>query len=283
MPPAMPDKIGVIAGSGSLPARVLEACDKKGIQVFVVALEGQADPASTKGRQFMRARIGRAGEIVRTLQAHGITDLVLIGSLRRPSLSELRPDLKTAAFFARLGLRALGDDDLLRALRAELEADGFRLWGAHHFAEDLLVPAGPVGACRPKKSDHSTIAHGFKVAGTLGALDIGQSVAVQQGYVLGVEATEGTDALIARCGTYRRKGRGPVLVKICKPGQDPDLDMPAIGPGTVRSAVEAGFSGIVAQAGRTLLVDAQQVARIADENGLFVIGADPSEFQDREE
>jgi DUF1009 family protein len=110
----------------------------------------------------------------------------------------------------------------------------------------------------------------------LGALDVGQAAVVQQGIVLGVEAVDGTDALLARCGPLRRDGPGGVLVKVAKPGQDRRADLPTIGPQTVAAAAAAGLSGIAVEAGATFVADRTAVAAAADRAGLFVVGVAPS-------
>lgn len=268
------NRLGVIAGGGNVPQLLLAACDSAGIEVFVVGFEGQTDPAIFEGRNFMMTRLGAAGQILSTLRSHDIKDLVLIGSIRRPSLGELKPDMRTAQFFARIGLRALGDDSLLRILREELEREGFAIHGVQEFVKDLLAGSGEVGRYKPKKADWVDIERGIEVSQSLGVLDVGQSVIVQEEIVLGVEAAEGTDELIRRCAGYRRKGRGGVLVKTCKPQQDHDFDLPAIGPDTIRLCAQTGLAGVVVQAGYSLLVDREEVRRIADKHKLFVTGID---------
>lgn len=268
----LPEKLGIIAGGGCLPARLIESCVQMGIEPFIVAFEGQTDMEILHGHNHMKTRLGAAGQVISTLRAHHIFDLVLIGSIRRPSLAELRPDMRTASFFTKIGLQGLGDDGLLKALRKELEADGFTIHGAQKFAHDLLIGEGAAGKYKPKKADLADIEKGVEIATSLGRADIGHSVVVQEGIVLAVEAIEGTDATIKRAATHKRKGKGGVLVKWCKPEQDMDLDLPAIGPDTIRNCVQAGLSGIAVKAGETLILQSEEVVRLLNENKLFLVG-----------
>lgn len=267
-----PLRLGVIAGSGALPLKLLHACDAKGIEPFVIGFEGQTDPLALKNRDHLWSRIGAAGTIIKTLKQHGVCDLVLIGGIRRPSVLELKPDLKTAGFFARVGFKVLGDNGLLGALREELEKEGFRLRGVHEFVDDLLAREGPLGKIKPTKEEWKDIQRGIEITQALGAFDVGQAAIVQDGFVLGVEAAEGTDELIARCKYLQREGRGGVLVKTCKPQQDRDLDLPTIGPDTMRAAIEAGLVGIAVQAGAALIIEPDALAEMADRHKMFVIG-----------
>jgi UDP-2,3-diacylglucosamine hydrolase len=265
-------RLGIIAGGGALPGKLVQACETAGIKVFIIAFEGQTDEAILDGQKYMLTRLGAAGQIINTLKSHNIHDLVLIGSIRRPSLSELKPDMRTAQFFTKLGLRALGDNGILHALHHELEDEGFIVYGVQHFVADLIATEGPVGSYKPGKEQLADIERGIEACRKLGAMDIGQSVIVQQGIVLGVEAAEGTDELIRRCKDLHRKGRGGVLVKTCKPQQDKDLDLPTIGPETVRLCADAGLTGIAIHAGNSLLLQPQEVAELANRHKMFVVG-----------
>jgi UDP-2,3-diacylglucosamine hydrolase len=265
--------IGIIAGSGGLPRRLIESCQTKGRAVFVLALKGEADPQTVENIPHAWCRLGAAAKGLALLREHRVTDLVIAGGVRRPSLAAIRPDWRAAKFFAKVGYRLLGDDGLLSAIAKEFEAEGFRLIGAHELLDETAAVAeGPLGRIKPNPQAKADIARGIEIARAIGALDIGQAVVVQQGLVLGVEAIEGTDALLGRCAGLRRDGAGGVLVKVEKPGQETRIDRPTVGPQTVRLAAEAGLQGIALEAGRTLLIDRDEVIRTADAVGLFVIG-----------
>jgi DUF1009 family protein len=265
-------RLGIIAGAGGLPRRLVEACRQSGREVFVLALDGVADPETVADVAHAWCPIGSAARGLALLRDNAVEELVLAGGVRRPSLASLRPDWRAAKFFARIGYRALGDDGLLSAVVAELEREGFRVVGPDQVLPAGLAPEGPFGQITPDARVCADIAHGRRVALALGRLDIGQAVVVQQGLVLGVEAIEGTDELIRRCAALRRDGSGGVLVKIAKPGQEQRADLPTIGPQTVALAAASGLCGIAVEAGTTIVVDRDEVAAAADRLGLFVVG-----------
>lgn len=271
---ASPDgPLGIIAGSGTLPRRLIEQCRAAGRDVFVLALEGEAAADTVAGVAHAWCRLGAAAKALELLRRHKVRDLVLAGGVRRPSLLAIRPDWRAARFLAKVGYRVLGDDGLLSAVAKELEIEGFRLLGAHEVLDDnAAMPEGPLGQMAPDADIAADIARGIEIARAIGAFDIGQAVVVQQGLVLGVEAIEGTDALLRRCAALRRDGPGGVMVKVEKPGQEARVDRPTIGPQTVRLAAEAGLRGIAVQAGATLVMDRDEVIRTADATGLFVVG-----------
>lgn len=271
-------KLGIVAGGGSIPGMLIEHCRKIGRDFFVLAIEGNADK-SILGEDIPHQwiRIGQAGTGFKRFAEENVQDVVMIGTIRRPGFFDLVPDLRTAAFFAKIGTKALGDDGILRALIEEIEAEGMVVRGIHEVMEDLLVKPGILGKHKPDKQALADIRRGMEVATELGRLDVGQSVVVQQGLVLGVEGIEGTDELIRRCGEYRRKGAGGVLVKLRKPQQDMRIDLPTIGPRSVERAQASGLRGIVVHAGNGLIVNEAEMIKLADKYGIFVMGVTPGD------
>ena len=265
----------MIAGGGPLPRHVVEACRTAGRDVFVVALHGITEPATADGAAHAWVRLGAVGQMLKVLREAGVADVVMAGPVPRPSLGSLGLDLRGFKLLAGAGAGALGDDRLLSLIVAELEGEGFRVVGVDDILAGLVMAAGSLGKFEPDASALADIAVGARAACRLGELDIGQAVVVQQGVVLGLEAIEGTDALLVRCGGLRRAGPGGVLVKLSKPRQERRADLPAIGVATVAGATAAGLRGIAVEAGRSLVIDRGAVARAADEAGLFVVGIQP--------
>ncbi len=274
----MAAKLAVLAGAGPLPGQVVEAARAAGREIFVLAFEGETDPALLARVPHAQVPLGAVGRAIELLHQAAVEEVVLIGPVRRPSLSRLKLDRRGMQLLAKLGWQRLqGDDQLLRTIVGELEAEGFRVVGVDDLMQPLLAPAGVLTAGAPDEEAARDVQLGISVAGRLGELDIGQAVVVQQGLVLGVEAVEGTDRLLARCAELRRDGRGGVLVKLKKPGQERRVDLPTIGPTTIAGAAAAGLVGIAVQAGHCLIVERQAVIEAADRAGLFVLGIEVAE------
>jgi len=270
----MSTRLGIVAGGGRLPAYIVESCRRAGRECFVVALEGHAEPGWLDGVRHAWVRLGAVGTTIELLHAEGIEEIVLAGAVSRPSLLELKPDLRAAKFAAK-GFLGRGDDGLLSAVVKVLEEEeGFRVVAAHDILGGILAREGQMGAVGPSERDWADVARGRAVLDALSKADVGQAVSVQDGLVLGIEAIEGTDGLIARSAALKREGRGPVLVKLPKHGQDNRVDLPTIGPGTVDAANEAGFVGIAVAAAATLVLDADRTVARADGAGLFLVGLD---------
>lgn len=270
---ALSVRTGILAGGGSLPRVVADACKADGVPPLVIALKEHCDPSWLKTVEHQWMRLGEAGAILDALRDGGCAQVVMAGRVARPSLSAIRPDWKGTKLLAKIGARAFGGDDtLLGALADILESEGFAVRGAHDVAGNLLAPPGLWTTVEPDSIAWQDIQRGTAVLNALGPLDVGQAVVVQQGLVLAVEAIEGTDAMLERAHQLRRDGDGGVLVKLSKRDQDDRADLPTIGVSTMERAATAGLRGVAVEAGRTLTLDRAALVTAADAAGLFVVG-----------
>lgn len=270
-----PAPLGIIAGSGELPRTLIRACEDTARPYFLLAVEDAADAETVAlaGESYAWIRLGAIGKAIDLLRKAGAHELVLAGKVTRPKISSLRPDLKGTKLLARIGGQLIsGDNQLLSSIVNFLEEEGFRICGADDVVRDLLAPEGMIGTIYPDKKAQSDIEIGARIAKAVGALDIGQAVMVQNGQVLGLEAIEGTDALIARCEALKVEPTGGVLVKVKKPQQEKRVDLPTIGIATVERIAACGFAGIAIEAGASLILGRREVARRADALGVFILG-----------
>lgn len=271
----MAGRLAIVAGGGPMPRQLAEAALAAGRDVFILSLDGVTDPATADGLPGATVGIGQLGRAIDILHREKVTEVCMIGPVKRPSLSSMGLDARAIGLLPKLLRRGRGDDSLLRIVVDELEGEGFRVVGAHEVEAGLLAPTGRLGRHAPDEEAEGDIALGVRVARMLGALDVGQAVVVQQGQVIGVEAVEGTDRLLDRCAELRLAGRGGVLVKLKKPQQERRADLPTVGTETVAKAVAAGLAGIAIEADQTLLVDRAATIEACDRNGLFLVGIAP--------
>lgn len=270
--PAKPT-LGIVAGSTDLPRIIAETCQKQGRPCFILALEDICEPKTVQDMPHAWSRIGALGHAMKTLKAHGAIELIMAGKVTRPKMANLRPDLKGTQLLAKLGSNFLkGDDELLRAVIAFLEKEGFTVVGAREVMPECLAQEGVLGAITPDKHLQADIEFGAKMARGIGKLDIGQSVIVQNHQVIGIEAIEGTAALIRRCAELKPEAKGGVLVKCCKPHQDERADLPTIGVATIEQCVEAKLSAIAIEAGKTLMLEKDTLIEQANAAGIAIVG-----------
>ena len=163
-----------------------------------------------------------------------------------------------------------GDDGLLRAITEFIEERGFKVVGPHQLDSGFLADQGTLGSVAPNSQDHTDIVKGIEIVLAIGKLDIGQAIVIRNGYVLAVEAAEGTATMLARCREFAWDHPAGVLVKLAKPGQELRADMPTIGIETIDQAASAGLNGIAIEARRTLIIDREQVIEAANASGIFI-------------
>jgi DUF1009 family protein len=271
--------IGLIAAGGVMPFAVADSLTARGINPVLFALRGACDPVRVERFRHHWISIGQLGKATKLFRAENCRDLVFIGTLVRPALSEIRLDWGTLRVIGRVWAAFRGGDDhLLSGIGKILENDGFRMVGIKDVAPDLLMPEGCLTLKAPDENAAADIARGRDVLRALSPFDIGQATVVIDGHVVGVEDIEGTDGLLARVARLRAEGsirarnaRG-VLVKAPKSGQDLRFDLPTMGPRTVEGAAAAQLAGIAIVAGNTIVVEPQAVIEAADAAGLFVTG-----------
>ncbi len=264
----------MLAGGGRFPVLVAEAARAAGRPVTLAGIRGEADPAI---EAFDHVWIGRGhvSRLMRLARARNARDLVIVGGMkerRMPRLSEI--DLADLLLVLRhWRLLTHGEDGILRRIARVFEARGLRVVGAGEAAPELLMPAGALGRVVPDAAARAAIAAGVEAAHRHGRGDLGQGVIVVGTTVVAKEGWAGTDAMVAGFAAAPKPSGGPaVLVKCPKPIQDLRLDMPAIGPDTIRSAAAAGLAGIAVMAGATLVADRADLVAAADAAGLFVWG-----------
>lgn len=269
----MTAKLGILAGRGDLPKKIVEHCLDANLPFHIIAFKDQSESDLVAGHPHDWVRLGAAGKSLKILKEQGVDTLIMAGQIKRPSMAALRPDSWALKFFAKTGKAAFGDDGLLKALIDTLEREeGFKVIGANDLLTDFTAPKGVLGIHHPDDLARSDLDKAFQIAHQIGELDIGQAVVVQDGLVIAVEAIEGTDEMLKRCLDLKREGPGGVLVKAKKPKQEERADLPSIGVTTLENAARAGLRGVGFEAHGTLIIDKKNVIAKADELGLFLYG-----------
>jgi UDP-2,3-diacylglucosamine hydrolase len=279
--------LGIITCGGDLPIAIAEAVRARGADVYLLAINGMARPEDVGPFPHAWVSLGELGKAIKLLRDAGCADITMAGSIARPKWEAIKPDARGMLALPGVVMAATkGDDALLRHLMGVFEKEGFRVVGSADAGKELIAPEGTIGKRAPNDQDRSDIALGVRVVRAIGALDIGQAVAVCGGLVLAVEAAEGTDAMLDRINDLPANVRGTpearrgVLVKTPKPNQDRRVDLPVVGVRTVERAGAAGLAGIAIAAGASLIMNRRKVAEAADTAGMFVIGLSPDQVRE---
>jgi DUF1009 family protein len=264
--------LGLIAGEGVLPLLGARSARAAGRRLACVAFRDLADPALAECTDAMLwVAPGEVGKALAFLKEQGVCEAVLAGKVAKGGLltspASLGLDARARELVA--SLPDLQDDTLLSRVADWLAAAGITLLPQWSLAPDLLAGEGPLGKVTATPEQLRDVEFGVPLARAIAGLDIGQSIVVKRGAVLAVEAIEGTDAALRRGGAL---APGAVAIKVAKPGQDPRFDVPAIGPRTVATLVEAGIEALAFEAAGTLVLEREVVIRDADAAGIAMLG-----------
>jgi hypothetical protein len=244
---------GLIAGNGVFPLEVARAAHRRGMRVVALAHLNETDAAlETAADEVTWIKVGELQRMIDVLKNAGVSEAAMAGGITRARLADsFAPDARAMAMLAKVG--RFSDDAVLRAIAAEIEADGITVIDPVPMLDGVLARAGLEAGPAPTPAQLKDLQLAFELMRTLGAFDVGQAVAVLNGVVAAVEAVEGTDAALRRGA--KLVGKGMVVAKAAKRGQDLRFDRPAIGPATIELLAEIGASMIGVEAHGAMILE----------------------------
>ena len=265
-------ELGIIAGRGVYPRVLAESARAQGVErIFVVAFKKETDRVIERvADEVCWLNLGRLGAVLDALQASGVSRVVMAGQIKPTHLFHLRLDKPMRELLR--GLQERNAHTIFGAIGDQLRARGMELTEASLFMESAMPQPGLLAGREPNEREQADIDLGLRVAKTTSGLDIGQTVVVKEGTILAVEAFEGTDEAIERAG--RLGGPGSVVVKVAKQGHDMRFDIPVVGERTLKKLRRIKASVLALEAGRTILLDRENVLKAADRQGLNVVAVE---------
>lgn len=263
--------LGIIAGRGSLPYLIANNYTKQGGNCYIAAIKDEADIDQIKNFEYKVFKIGMVGEAIRYFKDNEVQNIIFIGGINRPNFKNLAVDkIGGLLLFKIVGQKIRGDDSLLKIVADFFENYGFKVISSNEIYKNQQFDTNIITVAHPSNLNKNDIELGINILNHLSPFDIAQSVIVESGYILGIEAAEGTDNLIVRCADLRKKLHGGVLVKIPKLGQDNRLDMPTIGPNTIKNLAKYNYTGVAIQKNNVIIVEEELTIKLADEHKIFI-------------
>ncbi len=261
-------RLAILGFGGALPVAIAQANP----DAMQITLKGIPSALGAPARCFELEKIGT---LFAALKSAGVTRLVFAGALTRPPLNPAAFDADMTRIAPHL-MQALtqGDDALLRQVITVFEEQGFEVLGASEVLPEICAQDGLCIGPEPTARDWADVARGAEILAAMSPLDIGQGCAVAAGLCLGIETIQGTDAIlryVAQTDPALKRGQKGVYVKAAKRGQDLRIDMPAIGPDTLRNVAAAGLGGLVVEAGKVVLLEREATLQAARDAGIFLI------------
>ncbi len=269
------EKIGLIAGNGRFPILFAQGAKANNVRVVAVGIEGETSPEIKDYVESLHwIKLAQLGKLIKCLKGEGVARAVMAGGLTKSKMYsrfpflKYRPDWRGISLFYK-NVRDRNDHTLLSAVADELAKDGITLESSILFVPQLLAEKGCIAAREPTEREMKDVEYGWGIAKEIARLGIGQSIVVKDQVVIAVEGIEGTDETLHRGG---KLGRGGVVaIKVSKEDLDLRFDVPTIGPDTVKTLKHSGVTCLAIEAGRTLVLDRDEVKHAADRAGVCII------------
>src|SRR5579871_6300800 len=264
-------RYGLIAGNGRFPLLALESARQLGHDITVIAIQEEA----SKEVEALAPRchwisLGQLGKLIEILKKESITEVVMCGQVKHAKIfSSIVPDWRLVKLLA--SLPSKNTDGLIGGVIRILEDEGIHLRDSTALLKPLLATEGAMTRRKPDKEEDADIQYGSRVANALSGFDVGQSVAVCERACVAVEAMEGTDAMLRRAAELVN-GRRLSLVKAARRREHLLFDVPVVGLTTIPVMRETGTTVLAVEAGRTLMLDKEQMIAGANENGIAIVG-----------
>ncbi len=270
----------MIAGNGRFPLLALEAARRQGDEVVVVAIENEASPELAKFASSLDwINIGQLGKLIEILKREKISEVMMAGQVKHISIfSAIAPDWRL--FKLLTSLKEKNTAGLIGGVQKVLREEGIELLDSTRLLKPLLAPEGVITKRKPSKEEEADLNYGRRVASVLASVDIGQSVAISEKACVAAEAMEGTDSMLRRAFSLTN-GKPLRLVKVSRGRAHLLFDVPVAGPTTVQTMIETGTTALAIDAGRTLLLDKDEMLKRADEARIAIIGYPPLDQTER--
>ena len=264
--------VAIIAGQGLLPKIIYEGCIKKGIKSVVIGLKDEFNEnlfSNIKYKLFPPHKISSIVEYLKTIDVYNI---VIVGRVRRKHLSKLILDKMGLQMLREIVRDGFNDNNIYAVITKTIEKEGFKIIPPELIAGDILAKKGIMNSVKITEELEKDIDEGVNILRGVIRYDIGQALIINNGLILGVEAIEGTNNLLKRCAKYKENTEGGILIKLHKPHQDQRLDLPCIGPDTIKIIARHGYKGIVVEAKKSIIIDSVQSIKLANDHGIFIYG-----------
>jgi len=263
-------RIGLVAGSGQLPAVFAKRAKERGDTVIAFGLIGITDKGLEGCVDKMHwLEFGNLKKALLLAAIDRIRKIILLGKVKK-DLFYKKPEALDAEAKKFLGKdNDKKDYSILNEATKVLKAVGIEVLDSTTYMEDLLPAKGVLTRRLPSGPESEDIEYARTVARELARFDVGQTVVVKDKNVISVEGAEGTDQTIKRSGELAKSGF--TVVKVARPNQDMRFDVPLIGLDTLKIMIAAGGKVLAIEEKRVFLMDKKDMVLLADEKDISIV------------
>ena len=207
-------------------------------------------------------------KILETLNTHNIKDLLFLGKINRPNISNFKNDGEIDKYIPQLVSSFKQGDGivLMNVLNIFIEK-GYNVLSPFEVSDSFFLNKDELNdkiSEEVEKDKNKSI----KILNDLSKYDNAQSIVVINGYIISIEAAEGTDNLLKRTISIRMKlnqleKKAGLLTKIPKIEQSKLVDLPVIGVNTLKLLKKANLNGIAINPKLTIIHNKEKFIKLA--------------------
>jgi DUF1009 family protein len=268
------DNICIIAGSGKLPVETIKALDKESIKYTLMIFDDiDYDESIINHTDVVKIKIAKVGHIVNEIKFRGIKDLVMVGGIKTPNLSAIIPDYLGSVLLANIAkCKIRGDNQIINCIEDFLSEQGINLISIVDIIPNIANHENCKSDEKTYKNYKNDIQIGIDFLNKISGFDIGQSVVVSDGRILGMEDVYGTEGLIKRFESYvdKKSKKKPILIKMPKLGQNMKIDIPTIGYDTIDQLKKANFGGLCIPKNGLIMLEKEKILKDKDIGVVFI-------------
>ncbi len=214
-------------------------------------------------------------KILDLLKLKNVKDIIFLGKIVRPDLSKFKNDGIIEKYIPNLlKVYKKGDGAVLNTVVDIFKEHNFTAVSPIKYCDDLCLGNSNVLKIY-RKEDIIDIEKSSDLLDALSAFDNAQSVVCAEGYIIAIEAVEGTDALLERSWRLRKnldqlKIKSGFLVKKMKKNQSRFIDLPVVGPKTINLIRKANLKGLAIDIKNTLVYKKDEFLKLAKKYDLII-------------
>ncbi len=194
------------------------------------------------------------------LKKNHIHEIVLIGKIFRPDLSRFKLDGVIDGYINKLiNAYKKGDGRILNVVISIFNENGYKVVPISHLTPDFSFSSEAEDLIfSPNINDNKDIKKALKILDDLSKYDNAQSIVLDNGFILAIEAAEGTDEMLNKVYNYKKKSElneksKGILIKLPKKNQSLKVDLPVIGPKTIKLVKKAKIRSLAVSRKYTLI------------------------------
>jgi len=265
-------KIGIIAGNRLLPLLLVQRIKQNNSQLQVVAICFKGETHPTINRYVDKTywlSVGNLDRLKKILKVEELKQCIMAGQINPLHIFRRKNwDKELKNLVGRI--EDFRPHTIFKTILANLEAEGVSFLDSTAYLGEDLAENRIMNGLELKTSLAKDIDFGLEVASRFVELDVGQTIIVKTGSVVGLESLEGTDRTIKRA--HRLAGSGCVVLKFSKANQDLRFDVPVVGISTLMLLKRIKAEALVLEKEKVIILEKPRFLSLAKKWKIPVLG-----------